>query len=73
MNHQEPDCALGLVLALVLTLSALVAVCVSNPTPAERQRAVDAACPTRQPVVRYPAELGGSHPAVCNPTGEAWR
>lgn len=42
-------------------------------TADERQWVVDNACAPRPKVIRYPAHLGGPHPAVCNPTGVNWR
>ena len=60
-------------ISVLAILCAVMWVCLSLPTPAERQRAVDASCPASQPVIRYPEELGGPHPAVCNPTGQVWR
>lgn len=69
----EPDCAWGL-LVFGLLLSAVFAwVTLAHPTAAERQRVLDASCPAVQPVIRYPAEMGGPHPVVCNPTGGVWR
>lgn len=61
---------------VISVLSILVAVswvCLAMPTPQERQRIADASCPVKSPTVRYPAHLGGPHPAVCNPTGVNWR
>lgn len=39
----------------------------------ERQWVLDNTCPVRATMVRYPAHLGGPHPAICNPTGVNWR
>ncbi len=61
------------VLSILGILTAVTWLCLALPTAAERQRALDASCPAKQPVVRYPAEMGGPHPAVCNPTGGTWR
>lgn len=61
------------VLSILGILTAVMWLCLALPTAAERQRAVDASCPVKQPVVRYPTEMGGPHPAVCQPTMQAWR
>lgn len=44
-----------------------------HSTPAERQATVDASCSAQTKIIRYPAHLGGPHPAVCNPTHITWR
>lgn len=44
-----------------------------HSTPAERQAVIDASCPAETKIIRYPAHLGGPHPAVCNPTHVAWK
>jgi hypothetical protein len=54
-------------------VTAVVWVCLAVPTTQETQAAVDRSCPARQPLVKYPQEMGGPHPAVCNPSGRAWR
>lgn len=58
------------ILALV---AGIVWLCLSTSTSAERQRALDSSCPAHPRVIRYPAGMGGPHPAVCNPTGRMWR
>ena len=60
------------ILALGVVVFFLWAV-LGHSTPAERQRGLDSSCPPHPPVIRYPAELGGPHPAVCNPTRMTWR
>lgn len=42
-------------------------------TADERQWVHNNVCPVKQTIIRYPARLGGPHPAVCQPTGIVWR
>jgi hypothetical protein len=64
---------LGAALALLAGLLFFGWAVLGHQTPAERQRTVDSSCPARSPEIRYPAHLGGPHPAVCNPTFQTWR
>jgi hypothetical protein len=64
---------MGLGAALLAGLLFFSWAVLGHQTPAERQRTVDSSCPARSPEIRYPAHLGGPHPAVCRPTGIQWR
>lgn len=64
---------LGAALSLLGVVAFFMWAVLCHSTPAEVQRTVDASCPAQQKIIRYPAEMGGPHPASCKPTFMTWR
>jgi hypothetical protein len=61
---------IGAMLSLFTVIAFFLWAILGHSTPAERQRTIDASCPSHEQYVRYP---DGYHKAVCNPTNISWR